>query len=106
MSSPKPLVLPKNLDSTQKAALSVATEMLAVARKRQSNAIFRAYHQEKLRELDIKDAALKRKLERLLIAKRQLQELQNGTETKTKQKVPAKAGRRNGAHKVPSVQKG
>lgn len=105
MSSSKPLVLPKNLDSTQKAALSVATEMLAVARKRQSNAIFRAYHQEMLRDLDIKDAALKRKLERLLLAKQQLQELQNETRTKAKQKVPTKIPRQHRAHKVPPVPK-
>ncbi len=106
MSSPKPLVLPKSLDSTQKAALNVATELLAVARKRQSNAIFRAYHQEMLRDLDMKDAALKKKMERLLTAKQQIQELQNETRTKTKQKVPPKIPRRHGAHKVPAVPKG
>ncbi len=106
MSSPKPLVLPKSLDSTQKAALNVATELLAVARKRQSNAIFRAYHQEMLRDLDMKDAALKKKMERLLTAKQQIQELQNETRAKTKQKVPPKIPRRHGANKVPAVPKG
>lgn len=82
----------QSAEANQHVELSIASELLALSRKRQSNAIFRAYHQEHLRILDIEEAALKKKLKTLMELKAKIQEQKHEGKKPKKQKVPPKAG--------------